>query len=96
MLQQRAKVTERAQVIAALNIYNSLFMVGGAARGILCPSVFVLSIPQLFALLAVLNVLVALYIFPQVPILPFAFWCGSSLIRYIECAIKLAPYSRAR
>lgn len=30
MLQQRAKVTERAQVIAALNIYNSLFMVGSA------------------------------------------------------------------
>lgn len=73
MLQQRAKVTERAQVIAALNIYNSLFMVGSAALGIVCLSVLEMSIPQLFALLAVLNVLVALYIFLQVPIFAVRF-----------------------
>ncbi|EOX3446273.1 MFS transporter [Vibrio cholerae] len=73
MLQQRAKVTERAQVIAALNIYNSLFMVGSAALGIMCLSVLEMSIPQLFALLAVLNVLVALYIFLQVPIFAVRF-----------------------
>ncbi|ENM5882189.1 MFS transporter [Vibrio metoecus] len=73
MLQQRAKVTERAQVIAALNIYNSLFMVGSALLGIVCLSVLELSIPQLFAVLAVLNVLVALYIFLQVPIFAVRF-----------------------
>ncbi|MFG0606694.1 MFS transporter [Vibrio mimicus] len=73
MLQQRAKVTERAQVIAALNIYNSLFMVGSALLGIVCLSVLDMSIPQLFALLAVLNVLVALYIFLQVPIFAVRF-----------------------
>ncbi|EGQ8409709.1 MFS transporter [Vibrio cholerae] len=73
MLQQRAKVTERAQVIAALNIYNSLFMVGSAALGIVCLSVLEMSIPQLFALLAVLNVLVALYICLQVPIFAVRF-----------------------
>ncbi|WP_260259316.1 MFS transporter [Vibrio intestinalis] len=68
MMQQRAKITQRAQVIAALNIYNSLFMVGSAILGIICLSVIELTIPQLFALLAALNLLVAGYLFLQVPI----------------------------
>tara|TARA_Y100001956_G_C4126800_1_gene190584 strand:+ start:2086 stop:3957 length:1872 start_codon:yes stop_codon:yes gene_type:complete len=68
LMQQRAKVNQRAQVIAALNIYNSLFMVGSAVLGIVCLTVLEMSIPQLFALLAVMNLLVALYLFLQVPI----------------------------
>ncbi|WP_299690546.1 MFS transporter [uncultured Vibrio sp.] len=68
LMQLRAKPDERAQVIAGLNIYNSLFMVGSAVLGIVCLSVLELSIPQLFMLLAVLNTLVMLYLFYQVPI----------------------------
>lgn len=68
LVQQRAKATQRAQVIAALNIYNALFMVGSAVLGILCLSLFTLSIVQLFILVAVLNLLVTIYIFFQVPI----------------------------
>ncbi|MEF1291694.1 MFS transporter, partial [Vibrio sp. M260118] len=68
LMQQRAKPSERAQVIAALNIYNSLFMVGSAILGIVCLSVLDLSIPQLFLLLAGLNLLIAGYLFLQVPI----------------------------
>ncbi|KII79654.1 MFS transporter [Vibrio renipiscarius] len=68
MMQQRAKITERAQVIAALNIFNSLFMVGSAILGIVCLSIIELSIPQFFLLLAAFNLLVALYLFNQVPI----------------------------
>lgn len=68
LMQQRAKTTERAQVIAALNIYNALFMVGSALLGILCLTLLSLSIQQLFLLLAVLNFLVAIYLFLQVPI----------------------------
>jgi 1-acyl-sn-glycerol-3-phosphate acyltransferase len=68
LMQQRAKVDQRAQVIAALNIYNSLFMVGSAILGIVCLAIIGLSIPQLFLLLAVLNLLVASYLFMQVPI----------------------------
>ncbi|EGU35506.1 MFS transporter [Vibrio scophthalmi] len=68
MMQKRAKVTERAQVVAALNIYNSLFMVGSAILGIVCLSIIELSIPQFFLLLAALNLLVAFYLFAQVPI----------------------------
>ncbi|WP_282176640.1 MFS transporter [Vibrio nereis] len=68
LMQQRAKVTERAQVIAALNIYNSLFMVGSAVLGIVCLTVIKMSIPQLFMLLAAMNLIVAIYLFLQRPI----------------------------
>lgn len=73
LMQQRAKENERAQVIAALNIYNSLFMVGSAILGIICLTVLELSIPQLFTLLAVLNALVVAYLFYQVPIFAVRF-----------------------
>jgi 1-acyl-sn-glycerol-3-phosphate acyltransferase len=68
LMQHRAKETERAQVIAGLNIFNSLFMVGSAVLGIVCLSVLEMTIPQLFALLAILNFLVAAYLFMQIPI----------------------------
>ncbi|WP_159738343.1 MFS transporter [Vibrio atypicus] len=68
LMQQRAKINQRAQVIAALNIYNSLFMVGSAVLGIVCLTVIEMSIPQLFVLLAVMNFIVAIYLFLQVPI----------------------------
>jgi 1-acyl-sn-glycerol-3-phosphate acyltransferase len=55
-------------VIAGLNIFNSLFMVGSAILGIVCLSVIEMTIPQLFALLAIMNFLVATYIFLQIPI----------------------------
>ncbi|UPR56015.1 MFS transporter [Vibrio sp. ED004] len=74
LMQLRAKPDERAQVIAGLNIYNSLFMVGSAVLGIVCLSVLELSIPQLFALLAIGNTLVMLYLFYQVPIYAFRFF----------------------
>ncbi|MDE1236697.1 MFS transporter [Vibrio aestuarianus] len=68
LMQQQAKVTQRAQVIAALNIYNSLFMVGSAILGIVCLTILELSIPQLFVILALLNLCVTLYLCLQVPI----------------------------
>ncbi|MEZ9674229.1 MFS transporter [Vibrio lentus] len=74
LMQFRAKPTERAQVIAGLNIYNSLFMVGSAVLGIIFLSVLQLSIPQLFALLAVGNTLVMFALFYQVPIYAFRFF----------------------
>ncbi|MDF5518049.1 1-acyl-sn-glycerol-3-phosphate acyltransferase, partial [Vibrio parahaemolyticus] len=76
LMQHRAKETERAQVIAGLNIFNSLFMVGSAVLGIVCLSVIKMTIPQLFALLAILNFLVAAYIFLQIPIfvVRFVMW----------------------
>lgn len=73
LMQQQAKETERARVIAALNIYNSLFMVGSAVMGIVCLSVLELSITQLFGILAILNALIATYLFLQVPIFAIRF-----------------------
>ncbi|MCK6262058.1 MFS transporter [Vibrio sp. ZSDE26] len=68
LLQQTAKPKQRAQVIAALNIYNSLFMVGSAILGIVFLSVLELSIPQLFTMLAIMNFIIAIYLCIQVPI----------------------------
>ena len=67
-MQQQAKETERARVIAALNIYNSLFMVGSAVLGIVTLSVLELTIVQLFLVLALLNFAMAVYLFRQVPV----------------------------
>ncbi|QIA62896.1 MFS transporter [Vibrio astriarenae] len=73
LLQQRADEKQRAQVIAGLNIYNSLFMVGSAVMGIVVLSVLELNITQLFKLLALLNAIVAIRIFLKVPIFAVRF-----------------------
>ena len=67
-MQHRAKANQRAQVIAALNIYNSLFMVGSAVLGIICLTVIGMSIPALFLLLAAMNIGVAIALLLRVPI----------------------------
>ncbi|EKE70581.1 MFS transporter [Gallaecimonas xiamenensis] len=67
LLQQRAKESERARVIAANNVMNALFMVASAGFGILFLSVMSLSIPQYFAVLALMNAVVALYVYKQLP-----------------------------
>mgnify|MGYP002376097156 FL=1 len=67
LMQTQARENERAQIIAANNIYNSIYMVGSAVLGIVCLSVFELAIPTLFLLLAVLNIFVATYMYWQVP-----------------------------
>ncbi len=68
LLQKRAKPEQRAQVIAALNIYNSLFMVFSAILGIVCLTVLKMSIPELFELLALLNLFVFLYLLKKTAI----------------------------
>lgn len=68
LMQQRAPENQRARVIAALNIYNSLFMVGSAVLGIVCLTVLELTIVQLFIVLSVMNILMAAYLFMQVPV----------------------------
>ncbi|MCG7489388.1 MFS transporter [Vibrio sp. Of14-4] len=67
-MQHRAKVNQRAQVIAALNIYNSLFMVGSAVLGIICLTVIGISIPTLFLLLAAMNICVAIALLLRLPV----------------------------
>jgi len=66
LVQIRSAPAFRARIIAANNIVNALFMVVGAlAAGATLTAG--LSIPQLFAIAALLNALVAIYIYTLVP-----------------------------
>ncbi|MDY0161637.1 MFS transporter [Desulfobotulus sp.] len=67
LLQKRAEPGQRARIIAANNIFNALFMVASALAGILFLAVFDLSIPHYFLVLALMNAVVALYVYAQVP-----------------------------
>ena len=75
IIQSRSKPQHRARVIAANNILNALFMVGSAVLGIGLLSLG-LSIPELFLVMAALNVVVAAYIYAQVPgfLMRFLVW----------------------
>jgi 1-acyl-sn-glycerol-3-phosphate acyltransferase len=63
---QRSAESHRARIIAANNILNSAFMVGGAILGLGLLSAG-MSIPQLFIVIAALNLIVAVYIYTLVP-----------------------------
>ncbi|EAS65276.1 Hypothetical acyltransferase protein [Photobacterium angustum S14] len=67
LMQQRSKEDERAQIIAANNIWNAVFMVVSAISAIVFLSVLKLSIPQFFLILAAVNSLVVIYIYFQAP-----------------------------
>ena len=67
MIQMRTEPGERARVIAANNIINAMFMVLSAVAGALLLGVAGVSIPIFFLILAVANVVVAVYIYTLVP-----------------------------
>ncbi|MDH5179026.1 MAG: MFS transporter, partial [Gammaproteobacteria bacterium] len=75
LIQQRSEPEHRARMIACNNIINALFMVvaTGLAIGLLALD---FTIPQLFLLTAVLNALVAVYIYTLVPefLMRFIVW----------------------
>jgi 1-acyl-sn-glycerol-3-phosphate acyltransferase len=75
LIQLRSAAVHRARIIAANNIMNALFMVvgAGAAAGLLSAG---LNIPALFAVAALCNAAVALFIFKLVPefLLRFIVW----------------------
>ena len=75
LVQLRSSPDHRARIIAANNILNALFMVVGAlgAASLLGAG---LSMPALFALAALLNAVVAIYIYGLVPefLLRFMAW----------------------
>ncbi|MGI5309140.1 MFS transporter [Rheinheimera sp. WS51] len=67
LLQQRAQSNQRARVIAANNIFNALFMVASAVAGIFFLSVLQISISEYFLILAIMNFVVAFYVYYQMP-----------------------------
>ena len=66
LIQLRSQPTHRARVIAANNILNALFMITSALMAALLLNLG-LNVPQLFLVTAVLNAVVAGYIFLLVP-----------------------------
>jgi 1-acyl-sn-glycerol-3-phosphate acyltransferase len=66
LIQQRAHPDSRSRVIAANNIMNAVFMVA-ASLMIMVFYHFNLSLPQIFLILCLANVVVAVYIYSIVP-----------------------------
>jgi 1-acyl-sn-glycerol-3-phosphate acyltransferase len=81
LIQMRSQPTHRARIIAANNILNALFMIASAViAGALLSAGF--TIPQMFLLVGMANVVVAFYIFMLVPeyLLRFVAWVASRLV----------------
>ena len=66
-IQARTPEARRARIIAAANVINSAFMVVGALLAIVWLAVLDRTIPELFLLMALINIGVAVYIFNRVP-----------------------------
>ncbi|HEY4298052.1 MAG TPA: MFS transporter, partial [Paraburkholderia sp.] len=75
LIQSRSQPTHRARIIAANNILNSLFMIVSAVMAMALTTAG-FSIPALFLVTALLNVVVATYIYSLVPefLLRFIAW----------------------
>jgi 1-acyl-sn-glycerol-3-phosphate acyltransferase len=82
LVQSRTPKYELSRVIAGNNIINAGFIVSAAVFGIVAQQVLHWSIPQFFLAVAVLNGLVALYIFSLVPefLMRFLAWIYVTLM----------------
>ncbi|GAB3350688.1 MFS transporter [Lysobacter tyrosinilyticus] len=67
LIQSRTPKNELSRVIAGVNIQNAFFIVLAAGVGIAAQRVLHWSIPQMFLALAIVNALVAIWIFTIVP-----------------------------
>jgi 1-acyl-sn-glycerol-3-phosphate acyltransferase len=85
MIQQRSEDAQRSRVIAGNNIVNSAFMVL-ANVGLLAMLTVGLTIPQVFLVCAVLNVIVAAYVYTVVPefVWRMAAWVLSNVMYRVE------------
>lgn len=85
-VQRETAPDKRARVIAALNVFNALFMVASALLGMLMLGMFGLSIPEFFLVLAIMNLAVAAFVYQQVPefALRFVIWVLSHTIYRVQ------------
>lgn len=85
LIQKRSKRQHLSRIIAANNIINSLLMVGAAVLSIIVlQSGF--SIPELFVIIAVLNAVVAIYIYSLLPefLMRFLAWLVINVVYRIR------------
>ncbi len=83
-VQKSSPAEKRARIIALNNLLNAFFMLIAAVVGAALLTVGDLTIPQVFLTLAVMNVVVSVFIFQQVPLFAarFLVWLlGHSLYR---------------
>ncbi|MFN7520980.1 MAG: MFS transporter [Lysobacteraceae bacterium] len=86
LVQQRTPREVLSRVIAANNILNAAFIVVAAGLAIVLLGPAGLSIPQLFLVTAVLNAIVAIYIFSLVPefLMRFLVWLATLAMYRID------------
>jgi 1-acyl-sn-glycerol-3-phosphate acyltransferase len=86
LIQTRTERSHQSRVIAANNILNALFMVAATGLAIALLNLAGLSIPQLLLAVALLNALVAVYIYTLVPefLWRFVAWLMVSLMYRLE------------
>ncbi|MDH3903696.1 MAG: 1-acyl-sn-glycerol-3-phosphate acyltransferase, partial [Xanthomonadales bacterium] len=86
LVQERTTPSHRSRVIAGNNILNSLFMVVSAIIAMLLLGSAGFTIPQLFLFTALLNMVVAIYIFSLVPefLMRFLVWILIHTIYRVE------------
>ncbi|MCW8925988.1 MAG: 1-acyl-sn-glycerol-3-phosphate acyltransferase, partial [Xanthomonadales bacterium] len=86
LVQQRSEPGHRSRVIAGNNILNALFMVISAVFAMFLLGSAGFSIPQLFLVTALLNLVVAVYVFSIVPefLIRFLIWILVHTIYRVE------------
>ena len=86
LVQQHSTPSHRSRVIAGNNILNSLFMVVSAIMAMLLLGSVGFTIPELFLITAILNLVVAIYIFSIVPefMMRFLVWILIHTIYRVE------------
>jgi hypothetical protein len=93
LIQSRCEPTHRARIIAANNILNAFFMIISAILGFALLSAG-FSIPQLFLVTALLNAVVAIYIYTLVPEFLMRFLCWllvHSVYRVAKSGVNRIP-----
>jgi 1-acyl-sn-glycerol-3-phosphate acyltransferase len=93
LIQKRSEPSHRSRIIAGNNIMNALFMVVAAGLAVFL-RVTGLSIPQLFLVTAVLNAVVAVYIYTLIPefLMRFLVWLlVHTIYRLREVGLEKIP-----
>ena len=62
-MQAYSPETSRARIIGANNILNAVFMVGSAIFSIVCLTLVNVSLPMLFAIVGVINLVIGIWLF---------------------------------
>ena len=94
LIQNRSEEKIRAQIIAANNVLNALFMVASAVFAILALVVVKISLVEYFLALALMNIVVASYVYAQVPefVLRFFIWIlGHTMYRVEQKGLEVIP-----